>query len=419
MGFRSTLVLPAFGLILSWPSVQIASATTYLVLPDGTGDFETIQAAVDAAVDNVEIELGNGVFSGLGNTNVSIENKFITIRSQSNDPHQCIIDCDVQRGNDTRAFSVTAADNAGPLIQGITMRDGFAGLGGAIFLNGSLRLTNCIFLDNESNSGGALHMFLPDLAKDGGLGGFNVEIDACDFIGNAAVFQGGAIAHVNPATNLIITNSRFFRNVSEFGGAIYSTISAPQITGTIFAKNHATAQGGAVVFVGGATVSQCTFVLNGAPIAGSAIFYGSPDRQGSSTSGLVLSVSNSIIAFSEGGHPVSCEDTAVMNFTCCDVFGNSAGDFVGCLTGVDLEDENFSANPLFCGSAGEFSDPQVFGDRFTLSPGSPCLPSASCKLIGARGQEDCGPPPGKNDGSTSANDGVEDASWGQVKSRYR
>jgi hypothetical protein len=416
MGFRDTCSILAL-LSFSWISAQSAWADTYVVLADGSGDFATIQEAVDAAVNNDEIELGDGIFAGLGNTNVSIENKTITIRSQSDDPNQCIIDCDnFTRGQDTRGFSVVSSD-IGPLIQGITIRDGLAGLGGAILTNGSVRLTNCKFVDNEANDGGAIHLFRPDGPKGGATsrGGGVIAIDGCDFLNNVANFHGGAIGSVNPAFNLTITNSRFIRNDSNFGGAIFA-LNSPQVSETLFAKNHATVQGGALVFVVGGFVQNCTFALNGAPVGGSAIFYGNPDpRSGFAPAGFILSVSNSIIAFSEGGQPVSCEDTAIMEFLCCDVYGNAAGNWVGCLTGLDAEDGNLEADPLFCGL--EFSDPQLFGDRFTLAPKSPCLPSATCELMGARGQEDCVPPPGET-GPTGADD-LELRTWGRIKSTYR
>ena len=37
-----------------------AAATTYIVRPDGTGDFPTIQTAIDAAIDGDIIELTDG-----------------------------------------------------------------------------------------------------------------------------------------------------------------------------------------------------------------------------------------------------------------------------------------------------------------------------------------------------------------------
>ena len=59
-----------------------------------------------------------------------------------------------------------------------------------------------------------------------------------------------------------------------------------------------------------------------------------------------------------------------MEFTCCDIDGNSAGDWVGCIEGLDKANGNFSAN-RFCGL--ESADPELFGDRFTLSPESPAF----------------------------------------------
>src|SRR5690606_37310840 len=45
---------------------ELASTAVYVVQPDGAGDFLTIQAAVDAAVDGDAIELANGTLRGPG-----------------------------------------------------------------------------------------------------------------------------------------------------------------------------------------------------------------------------------------------------------------------------------------------------------------------------------------------------------------
>jgi len=63
-----------------------AQAETYLVLPDGSGDFPTIQAAVNAAVDGDVIELADGTFTGDGNLDLEFQGKTITVRSASGDP---------------------------------------------------------------------------------------------------------------------------------------------------------------------------------------------------------------------------------------------------------------------------------------------------------------------------------------------
>ncbi len=50
-----------------------AGGATLLVNPNGTGDYPTIQAAIDAASSGDIIELGNGTFAGEGNNDVSLD----------------------------------------------------------------------------------------------------------------------------------------------------------------------------------------------------------------------------------------------------------------------------------------------------------------------------------------------------------
>jgi hypothetical protein len=65
--------------------------------------------------------------------------------------------------------------------------------------------------------------------------------------------------------------------------------------------------------------------------------------------------------------------------TCCDVYGNQGGDWIGCIADQYGTAGNISADPLFC-------DP-VAGDHGLVSPDSPCLPENNeCGvLIGAHG----------------------------------
>ena len=55
-----------------------ATAATYTVEPDGTGDFPTIQAAIDAAQDGDVVELGDGVYRGAGNRDITLLGKAIS-----------------------------------------------------------------------------------------------------------------------------------------------------------------------------------------------------------------------------------------------------------------------------------------------------------------------------------------------------
>lgn len=72
-------------------ALQTARSSTYLIKPDGTGDFPTIQAAVDSSADGDEILLADGSFQGEGNTGVDFLGKAITIRSVSGSPSACLL----------------------------------------------------------------------------------------------------------------------------------------------------------------------------------------------------------------------------------------------------------------------------------------------------------------------------------------
>ncbi|MFC1572848.1 FlgD immunoglobulin-like domain containing protein [Candidatus Eisenbacteria bacterium] len=178
----------------------LASATTYLINPDGTGDFPTIQAAVDAASDGDVIELADGVFIGEGNRGVNWEGTDIALRAELGDPTSCIIDCQ----NIDRGFAVRLTPSSAS-IQGITIRNGWVHLdkGGGISLqDGSLSIHNCMFIDNNgSYEGGGIYYRNASLTIDGTI-----------FVGNFADL--GAAIGQGPSTSGVINNCTIVANSS-------------------------------------------------------------------------------------------------------------------------------------------------------------------------------------------------------------
>jgi len=75
-------------------SPAATDARIWVVNPEGTGDAPTIAAAVDSAfyMDDI-IELADGIYSGVGNRDITNNSKNVMIRSQSGNPEACIIDC--------------------------------------------------------------------------------------------------------------------------------------------------------------------------------------------------------------------------------------------------------------------------------------------------------------------------------------
>lgn len=191
-----------------------ALAVTYVVNPDGTGDFPTIQAAVDAAVNGDVIELGNGIFRGDGNRDVAYGGKAITIRSQGG-PEACIIDCEGSAANPHRGFSFDWFEGPESVLDGVTITNGYMSPGSAVYcytFHTTPAITRCVFVNNgpgpSQGAGGALYSM-----------GASPSLTDCEFIGNAAAW-GGAVCICDPVQTAVFTRCTFVSNTAARGGGI-------------------------------------------------------------------------------------------------------------------------------------------------------------------------------------------------------
>lgn len=156
------------------------TASIYVVNPDGTGDFPTIQAAVDGSVSGDVIELTDGTFTGPGNRDIWFHGRNLTIRSQSGDPARTTLDCE-EAG---RAFLLGSSEEG--RFEGMTMTRGRApDFGGAVISGMAVQLSflRCIFLNNSSvGNAGAVMVWDCSFAR----------FEGCTFIGNSST-AGGAV----------------------------------------------------------------------------------------------------------------------------------------------------------------------------------------------------------------------------------
>lgn len=351
--------------------VSCGAGTVVVLNADGSGVYPTIQAAVDAAVDGVIIELAPGLYSGPGNHDVRISGKQLEFRGQTGDPADCVLDCAGGEGRRHRAFVLTG-DSGGPpvLFSGLTIRNGAAdGVtdpgeqgGGALRIRGmAAEFTDCVF---ERNSG---------LAAPGdttGSGGAVLGRDArlsftrCRFLENEAV-HGGALA-VNGGS-LSLAGCELSLNQADRGGAVYAAGSSVfQAEGCTFAWNRAL-QGGALRGPLEPALAGCTFFGNDA--ADGSAFFG-PES--------CLLMTQTIIAGGLGGEAIVCAGAPCHGIECTDIFGNAGGDWTGALSQYLDSDGNMNMDPLFC-------DPD--SSDFRLDAVSPCVrntpPNPQCGLIGA------------------------------------
>jgi hypothetical protein len=111
-----------------------------------------------------------------------------------------------------------------------------------------------------------------------------------------------------------------------------------------------------------------------------------------------------IIAFSVAGPAVGGGDASQYTLSCCDIYGNVGGDYVGPIAGMLGVSDNFCEDPRFCGVPNDLT-------IYDCSPCAPDMPPVACGLIGAWPMG-CYCP-------TAVGEGTADTSWGAIKSFYK
>ena len=127
---------------------------TINVLSDGSGDYPTIQAAIDAAGEGDTISLSNGTYTGSGNFNLDFGGKAIIVKSASGDPMSCLINVFGNGETPRRAFIFHRGETTSSVVQDIGIRNGYAlQNGGAIYCDGASPLITGCAIDNSQANG--------------------------------------------------------------------------------------------------------------------------------------------------------------------------------------------------------------------------------------------------------------------------
>ncbi len=318
---------------VSFPSEP--GAATYVIRPDGTGDFPTIQAGIDGAAPGDILELTDGTFTGPGNRDLNVHRRLV-IRAQAGPGGLCIIDC--QASASARHRGMAVQDNAaGTLLQGITIQNGWVmGSGGGIECGETtLTLDRCILWRNHAEyDGGAIYAPV----------GCTLTLTGCMLPGNSTNQGGsGGVLYLEDGSTAEISYCTFNDNWGDSGGAVYCAYS----------ETH---------------LDHCTINASDGPQANAALSAGP---------GGEIVAANTIVAFGtdEAAH---CAGSGMVTMTCCDVYGNAGGNWTNCIAGQYGSHGNISADPLFC---------WPYGAPFALDVSSPCAPqnNQECRQIGAWG----------------------------------
>jgi hypothetical protein len=430
IGGKATAVL---GCVLAFAG---ASGAERLRVP---ADYSTINAALDASRYGDTVLVAPGTYPdfetrtadfGIGTrtaTSCAFVRDGVTLLSEAGPERTTIrMDLDPAPTHQLAVIMAGGFPSEDTVIEGFTITgqtDQMTGLWTGEAANVTIRSCRFVDLDNGREQGAGIFSF-----------DSNVEIIGCDFVGCVASLEAAAIKSIGLST--VIESSRFeecvgtpfvasgpgsgsarncvfLNNAGTYGGALALLEQIFSVENCWFEGNTGTQHAGAILATNPAglvTVRGNVFVNNQAGGRGGAIvwndprgeitgntFYANTAPNGSACNvdyNGNLTLSNNIFAGNIGG-PALLQEGGQPPGGCELFWDNPDGDALGYV----FQETDVFADPLFC-------DPDK-GD-FTVSVDSPCLPGHSngCGLIGAFG-EGCG--------FVS----VDDASWAEIKARYR
>jgi len=377
-------------------------------------DQPTIQAAIDVSSNGDRVIVLDGVYTGEGNRDINFMGKSIIVRS-ANGPEFTIIDIEETMHSGFSFYNSNEDINS--VIKGFTITGSRAGTGGAIYLvNSSPKIENCVISNNDGTFdfegfGGAVYCYNSSpllvecvieentyLEEGGGLASYqgSPTILRCKFLNNAVWSEGIGGGVFLSQSNANIIECEFFGNyASHSGGAMYIEGGEPLVKRCIFGSNN----------MYGSEISTL-YLSNSSPDILYSLFYNNSVASDDDDYGGVITLYNSFplirnctvagngiagmwikdaqsapvllyCLFALNESSVLCTNlNGESVFSCCDIFGNTTGDWIDCISGYSGSDNNFSEDPIFC---------DITSDDYHPSSESPCAPENNeCdQLIGA------------------------------------
>ena len=210
------------------------------------GPKATIKSATNTVTSGGTINIANGIYTGVNNTNITI-NKNMNILGQSEEGTI------INGTNSNSIFNIPSGITVS--IINITLSNGNSANGGAIYNDGILTINNTILMGNTATqSGGAINNQYAMIVNN------SIFTNNTAFFGGAIYNHGGA-----PYTPMTINGSTFTNNYASDGGSIFNDIGSGgllNITNTNFLGNNATQSGGAVYTLYALAINNSTFTNN-------------------------------------------------------------------------------------------------------------------------------------------------------------
>jgi len=305
---RLTKSIAIVGVVVLWAmSFAPCLATSYTVKKDGSGDFSSIQSAINASHDGDIIT----VYQGTYYERIRFNGKNIILQSSDPTDPAVVANTIIDGSNSSSVVKFNGTEDSSCLLSGFTIRKGRPDYGGGIAGGGEFgdhalaTVSYCVVTNNRAwDYGAGIYHLDGDIINctisnntvsyyfGGGIYQCNGNIIGCTVTGNSTPEEGGGIAACN-------------------GDISYTTVS----------NNHAGDVGGGIYCCIG-NITDCVISGNTSNVGG-GIF---------SCDGLIK---NTVIfdntAYDYGGG-VDCCDGEFLN---CFIFGNNGGDRGGGLLDCD------------------------------------------------------------------------------------
>ena len=291
------------GRIGLYPAACGFGASTYVVQPDGTGDYPTIQAALNAAAASDTIALASGTFTGEGNRDLDFLGKDVTVMSLVGDAAAVTIDCQGTVAENHRAFVFERGETNNSILRDVTITGAeFTGDGGAVLCrNSSPRIENVVFHRNGATRGAGIFVDHGDPI-----------IRGCTFTENRGDANAGGVAAFGSVAE--IRDCLFTGNWGYLGSAVFLPDSSTvDLVGCTISGNNSSLDKDAVGVDGTAT----------------------------------LNISNCLITFNSR-HAVRDYGTGTITISGSNVYGNAEGNYEGDIAGSGGSGGNLSVDPLYC-----------------------------------------------------------------------
>ncbi len=331
------------------------------VAVDGSGEFASIQSAVDAAGAGDTVRVAAGVYhesvamearvvlegagSGVTIIDPSLAGRGIALRGGG--PETLIRWLAVTGGvaADTLGGGGILLEGSGALVESVAVFGcaAQAAGGGVRVIGGAPTLRALRVFSNRAPEGGGIAFLSPSVSSFGPL------LVDCELTDNAADGAGGGLAARGEGP-ISLVRCACARNVAPRGGGI-AAFDSPDLR----VENSRVAWNRADLSGGGLYGEDSFFALDNSILADNAAPDGSA-LGGMGVFGVFAAFRDAVVSGNRGASTLSADGGSDVQFDACDAFGNEGALVAGALSPPDPSRGNIFADPLFVGPTWERLD---------------------------------------------------------------